>query len=122
MISLFNIFEKNDQAKEKEVYALLNKFYDSFYCDIFNEMNIAKYRPLRDAIALVIGKFDSHDHPLEYTSKLMMYIQARVALDHLPLTQEQQDLMSQISTYTKRVNLSFVYTGRLNDFNQFMPA
>ena len=75
---MFSLF-KSHTTNEKEVYQELKEFYDSFFSDIYNEMNIDRYRQIRDVIGLVINKFDENDHPLEYTSKLVMYIQARVA-------------------------------------------
>lgn len=122
MISLFRKNAKLDQTQTKEVYDLLGQFYKSFFGDMYNELNIDKYRPIRDAIGLVMRKFDEHDHPLAYSSKLVMYIQAQVAMKDLPLTDQQQALMTKISNQTKCVNLSFVYTSPLNDVNQFMPS
>ena len=95
-------------------------FYNSFFSNIYNEMNIGRYRQIRDAIGLVLNKFDSGDHPLEYTSKLVMYIQARVAMNHLHLTHEQQDLMKKLSDATKYVNLSYVYLSPLTSVEQFV--
>lgn len=83
-------------------------------------MNIGRYRQIRDAIGLVLNKFDSNDHPLEYTSKLVMYIQARIAMSHLHLTHEQQELMKKLSEATKYVNLSYVYLSPLNSAEQFV--
>lgn len=119
---LFSLFthNKQKQAENQEVYQELKKFYHSFFSDIYNEMNIGRYRQIRDAIGLVINKFDSHDHPLEYTSKLVMYIQARVALKHLRLTKEQENLMKKLTQATKYVKLSYVYLSPIDSEKQFV--
>lgn len=119
MFSLFNL-NKSTSSNTKMVYQDLKKFYNSFFSDIYNEMNIGRYRPIRDAIGLVMNKFDSHDHPLEYTSKLVMYIQARVAMNHLHLTCEQENLMKKLTEATKYVNLSYVYLSPLDSEKQFV--
>lgn len=119
MFSLFNL-NKSTSSNTKMVYQDLKKFYNSFFSDIYNEMNIGRYRPIRDAIGLVMNKFDSHDHPLEYTSKLVMYIQARVAMNHLHLTREQERLMKKLTEATKYVNLSYVYLSPLDSEKQFV--
>ena len=118
---LFSLFTQNKQTKSnnQEVYQDLKKFYNSFFSNIYNEMNIGRYRQIRDAIGLVMNKFDSNDHPLEYTSKLVMYIQARIALRHLRLTDEQQDLMKKLTQATKYVNLSYVYLSPIDSEKQF---
>lgn len=103
----------------KEIYQDLEKFYNSFFSNIYNEMNIRRYRIIRDCIGLVINKFDSNDHPLEYTSKLVLYIQAKVAFDHLHLTPEQEKIMKHLSEKTKYVNLSYVYLSPLDSDKQF---
>ena len=69
---MFGIFKHNSDTQE--VYQDLKKFYNSFFSNIYNEMNIGRYRPIRDTIGLVINKFDSNDHPLEYTSKLVIRV------------------------------------------------
>ncbi|EEJ72514.1 bacteriocin immunity protein [Lactobacillus ultunensis] len=119
---LFSLFTQNKQTKSnnQEVYQDLKKFYNSFFSNIYNEMNIGRYRQIRDAIGLVMNKFDSNDHPLEYTSKLVMYIQARIALRHLRLTDEQQDLMKKLTQATKYVNLSYVYLSPIDSEKQFV--
>ena len=119
---LFSLFTQNKQTKSnnQEVYQDLKKFYNSFFSNIYNEMNIGRYRQIRDAIGLVMNKFDSNDHPLEYTSKLVMYIQARIALRHLRLTDEQQDLMKKLTQATKYVNLSNVYLSPIDSEKQFV--
>lgn len=107
---MFSLFTHNKHATSdnKKVYQELKKFYNSFSSDIYNEMNIGRYRPIRDAIGLVMNKFDNNDHPMEYTSKLVMYIEATVALNHLHLTPEQEDLMRKLTELTKYVNLSYL--------------
>ncbi|MDF7639220.1 bacteriocin immunity protein [Lactobacillus sp. ESL0791] len=111
----------NDQQQLiQEVYRELTKFYASYFSDTFNELNIGKYKQIRDAIGLVLRKFDSNDHPLEYTCKLIMYIQARVALYHLHLSGEQQQFMHNLAEKTKYTNLSFVYTTPIADVKQFI--
>jgi hypothetical protein len=118
---LFSLFTQNKQTQvdTKEVYGDLKKFYNSFFSDIYNEMNIGRYRQIRDAIGLVINKFDAQDHPLEYTSKLVMYIQARVAMKHLRLTDEQQTLMKKLTQATKYIKLSYVYLSPIDSEEQF---
>lgn len=49
---MFGIFKHNSDTKE--VYQDLKNFYNSFFSNIYNEMNIGRYRPIRDAIGLVI--------------------------------------------------------------------
>ena len=82
-------------------------------------MNINKYKQIRDAIGMVMRKFDSQDHPLDYTGKLVLYIEACVALQHLHLTTLQQKLLHDLGEKTKNINLNFVYTGRITDMQQF---
>lgn len=118
MINLFQ-FKNKKISQEKEAYQILGKFYNSFFSDMYNELNISKYKQIRDAIGLVMRKFDSHDNPLAYTGKLVMYIQARVVLHHLPLTKEQQGYMQKLSTLSKNINLSFVYTSPIDGGRQF---
>ena len=117
---MFSLFNQKKQSESREVYQDLKNFYNSFFSNIYNEMNIGRYRQIRDAIGLVLNKFDSGDHPLEYTSKLVMYIQARVAMNHLHLTHEQQDLMKKLSDATKYVSLSYVYLSPLTSVEQFV--
>ncbi|WP_308556824.1 bacteriocin immunity protein [uncultured Lactobacillus sp.] len=115
---MFNFFKPKEPDK-KEVYQELKKFYNSFFSDIYNEMNIGRYRQIRDVIGLVINKFDENDHPLEYTSKLVMYIQARVAMHHLRLTDEQVKIMKKLTESTKYINLSYVYLSPIDSVEQF---
>ena len=61
---MFSLF-KSSQPNPKETYQELKKFYNSFFSDIYNEMNIDRYRQIRDVIGLVINKLDENDHPLE---------------------------------------------------------
>lgn len=119
MISILTKYKNRQTHKINQVYSLLNCFYKSFFTDMYNELNIKRYLPIRDNIGLVMRKFESHDHPLEYTSKLVMYIQAQVAFNHLPLTADQQVLMTKLSEETKDISLKYVYTGPLNDAQQF---
>ncbi|WP_294835190.1 bacteriocin immunity protein [uncultured Lactobacillus sp.] len=114
-----SLFLKKQQQLIEEVYQDLDQFYQSFYSNIYNELNINKYKQIRDAIGMVMRKFDIQDHPLEYTGKLVMCIQARVVLQHLHLTTMQQKLLQDLSDKTKKINLNFVYTGRLTDMQQF---
>lgn len=65
-------------------------------------------------------RFDNNDHPLAYTSKLIMFIQSQVAIKHLRLTSQQQKLMKVLGQNVKDVKLNFVYTSPLDDFNQFL--
>lgn len=119
MINLIVKKQNKEKQLNKNVYNILQKFYNSFFSNIYNERNIGKYRPIRDAIGLVMRKFEADDNPLAYTSKLVMYIQARSALKHLRLTSQQQEWMRQLTEKTKRVNLSYVYTGPFDDVTQF---
>ncbi|WP_304230063.1 bacteriocin immunity protein [Lactobacillus kitasatonis] len=116
---MFSLF-KSSQPNTKEIYQELNKFYNSFFSDIYNEMNIDRYRQIRDVIGLVINKFDENDHPLEYTGKLVMYIQARVASRHLRLSSEQEAIMKKLTESTKYVNLSYVYLSPIDSAEQFV--
>lgn len=113
-------FQKNDQAKEREqTYQILKNFYASFFSDIYNERNIGRYKTLRDAIALVLGHFDSGDHPMEYAAKLALYLPAKASLNHLRFTKEQQGLLKQLTQLTRRVKLNFVYLSPLDSISQF---
>ena len=114
-----SLFSKKQQQLIEEVYQDLDQFYQSFYSNIYNELNINKYKQIRDAIGMVMRKFDNQDHPLDYAGKLVMYIQATVVLQHLHLTTMQQKLLQDLSDKTKKINLNFVYTGRLTDMQQF---
>lgn len=116
---MFSLF-KSSQPNTKETYKELKKFYNSFFSDIYNEMNIDRYRQIRDVIGLVMNKFDENDHPLEYTSKLVMYIQARVASRHLRLSSEQEEIMKKLTESTKYVNLSYVYLSPIDSAEQFV--
>lgn len=118
---MFSLF-KRKQPNIQEIYDELKKFYNSFFSNIYNEMNIGRYRQIRDAIGLVINKFDSHDHPLEYTGKLVLYIQARIALKHLRLTDEQEKIMKKLAEATKYINLSYVYLSPLDSEEQFINS
>lgn len=124
MFSLLFSNNKDNKQKQKEekIYQLLGQFYGSFFTDTYNELNIGKYRQLRDAIGLVRRKFEAHDHPLAYTSKLVMYIQARVAMKNLYLTKEQEKYMRELTQATKHVSLAYVYTGRIDSGKQFTLA
>lgn len=102
-----------------ETYKELDQFYRSFFNNIYNELNIAKYRPIRDAIGLVMRKFESNDYPLQYTGKLVLYIQANTALNHLHLSNFQQKLLHSLSNKTKQISLNFVYTSPITDISQF---
>lgn len=119
---MLSLFKSRQSNQEKQIYNELDKFYQSFFTDTYNELNIDKYRQIRDAIGLVMRKFDNHDHPLEYASKLVMYIQARVAFKHLHLSSYQQKIMHTLSEQTKCINLSYVYTCPLDDVTQFENA
>lgn len=114
-----NRFTFQNKRLDKETYQELDQFYNSFFNNIYNELNIGKYRKIRDAIGLVMRKFDCHDHPLAYTGKLVMYIQATIAFEHLHLTSEQQNLLQHLGNNTKKINLNFVYSGPITDFRQF---
>lgn len=118
MINFFQLRNKKEH-KEKEAYQILDKFYKSFFSNMYNELNINKYRQIRDAIGLVMRKFDEQDEPLAYTGKLVMYIQARVVMHHLPLNKEQQAYMERLSELTKYINLSYVYTSPIDSEQQF---
>ena len=102
-----------------EAYKELDQFYRSFFNNIYNELNITKYRPIRDAIGLVMRKFESNDHPLQYTGKLVLYIQANAALNHLHLSNFQQKLLQSLGTKTKQISLNFVYISPITDISQF---
>lgn len=118
MINLFSQIQH--KQKDNKIYALLNEFYKSFAQDnTFNEMNIQKYRNVRDATGLVMRKFEKKDHPLAYTNKLVMYIDSQVAFKNLHLTHQQQKIMQMVREGTKYTNLSFVYTSPINNSDQF---
>ncbi len=113
-------FQNNKQEKEREqTYQLLKNFYASFFSDIYNERNIGRYKPLRDAIALVLGRFDSGDHPMEYAAKLALYLPAKASLNQLRFTKEQQGLLAELTRLTRRVKLNFVYLSPLDSISQF---
>lgn len=120
---MHNFFIKNSQNKDvqlnKEVYEELNQFYCSFFSNIYNELNIGKYKKIRDSIGLVMQKFTSQDNPLAYTGKLVMFIQGNIAIHHLRLTDEQRKLLRSIADKTKNINLNFVYSGPITDARQF---
>lgn len=121
---MYNLFVKNSQKKNaelnKEVYGELKQFYCSFFSNIYNELNIEKYKKIRDAIGLVMQKFTSQDNPLAYTGKLVMYIQGNLAMHHLRLTDEQRKLLRSIADKTKKINLNYVYSGPITDVHQFI--
>lgn len=118
MISLLT--RKKQKRQEKEIYQILAKFYRSFFDNMYNELNIGRYRQIRDAISLVMLKFETHDHPLAYSGKLVMYIEARVAMKHLPLTKKQQGYMQKLNAATKHINLNYIYTSPIDDEKQFL--
>lgn len=111
---------QNDKQALNEVYQLLKQFYQSFFSNIYNELNILKYKKLRDAIGLVIYKFEIHDHPQAYCAKLVMFLQAYVTMHHLHLSSEQQHLLKLLSTKSKKVSPRFIYTGPIMDDQQFL--
>ena len=118
MISLFS--HPQQKQEDNKIYALLSDFYNSFVkSNTFNEMNIEKYRNVRDAAGLVMRKFEQKDHPLAYTNKLVMYIDSQVALKNLHLTHDQQKIMQILREDTKHTNLCFVYTSPINNSRQF---
>ena len=119
MINLIKINSQEKKQEENNIYENLTQFYQSFFSNLYNECNIKKYRQIRDAIGLVMRKFESNDHPLAYTSKLVMYIEARVTIYRLHLTNEQQKLLSALGEESKHMNLNFVYTSPIDDLNQF---
>ena len=119
MLKFFNNCSNKNDKLIADVYQDLDLFYNSFFDNIYNELNITKYKQIRDAVGLVMRKFDSHDHPLAYAGKLVMYIQSRVVLQHLHLTFFQQKLLNDISDKTKHINLNFVYSGPITDMQQF---
>lgn len=113
-------FQNNKQEKEREqTYQLLKNFYASFFSDTYNERNIGRYKPLRDAIALVLGHFDSNNYPMEYAAKLALYLPAKASLNQLRFTKEQQELLTKLTRLTRRVKLNFVYLSPLDSINQF---
>ena len=114
-----SLFSTKRQQLIEEVYQDLDQFYNSFFSNIYNELNIKKYKQIRDAVGMVMRKFDSKDHPLDYTGKLVLYIEACVAMQHLHLTTLQQKLLRDLSDKTRKINLNFVYTGRIMDMQQF---
>ncbi|MFR0613284.1 bacteriocin immunity protein [Lactobacillus porci] len=118
------IFVKKNQQKEEiteKTGKLLKNFYNSFFSDIFNEMNIDRYRPIRDATGMVINKFTANDHPLAYAGKLVLFIQAYMAMNQLHLTKEQQQMLQELADLTKHVNLNYVYISPLDSMDQFLP-
>ena len=90
---MFSLF-KSSQPNTKEIYQELKKFYNSFFSDIYNEMNIDRYRQIRDVIGLVINKFD--------------------------LSSEQEAIMKKLTESTKYVNLSYVYLSPIDSAEQFV--
>src|SRR5699024_10496628 len=117
---MFSLFNQKKQSESREVYQDLKNFNNSFFSNIYNEMNIGRYRKIRYAIGLVLNNFDSGDHPREYTGEFVMYIQSRVDMNNLHLTHEQQDLMKKLSDATKYVNISYVYLTPLTSIEQFV--
>lgn len=118
-----NFFVKSSQKKNtqlnKEVYEELKQFYCSFFSNTYNELNIQRYKKIRDAIGLVMQKYISQDNPLAYTGKLVMYIQGNIAMYRLHLSDEQRKLLRSIAAKTKKINLDFVYSGPITDVRQF---
>ena len=49
-----------------------------------------------------------------------MYIQARVAMSHLHLTDEQVKIMRKLTESTKYINLSYVYLSPIDSAEQFV--
>lgn len=116
---MIKLFFKRRQQENKNIYQLLHNFYDSFFSDAYNELNISKYKPIRDAIGLVINKFDSHDHPLEYTGKLILYIQNRQAMNHIGLNKKQEAIMIKLAYTTKYANINNSYRNSWHSEEQF---
>ena len=59
---------------------------------------------------------------INYCKNFMIaFLAICMAMKHLPLTSQQQNLMNELNLKTKRVSLSYVYTSPLNDAKQFMP-
>ncbi|GHV97040.1 bacteriocin immunity protein [Lactobacillus nasalidis] len=115
-----NFLQKNRQESDRaRTQQILKNFYASFFSDIYNERNISRYKPLRDAIALVLGRFDSGDHPMEYAAKLALYLPAKASLNRLRFTKEQQGWLKELSRLTRQVSLNFVYLSPLDSISQF---
>ncbi|MGM9888828.1 MAG: bacteriocin immunity protein [Limosilactobacillus sp.] len=111
--------QQEQESQENKIFTILRNFYDSFFTDTYNELNIGRYKQIRDAIGLVLHKFAVKDHPVEYAAKLTLYLPARVTLHHLHLSREQQGWLRELTELTKSVNLNYVYLGRLDSFDQF---
>ncbi|CCI87479.1 hypothetical protein [Lactobacillus gigeriorum] len=109
-----------DAEKREQTYQLLNEFYQSFFSDVYNELNIHRYLPVRDAIANVIHKFIMDDHPMAFAGKLVMYIQTQIAFSHLRLSKQQLLLLHRLEDLTKNIDLTFVYTSPLDSNQQFV--
>lgn len=86
---------------------------------MYNELNINKYKTIRDAAGLVMRKSEKGDNPLAYTSKLVVYIQSQIAFKHLSLTNQQQKILKELQKRSQYVNLNYVYTSPLNDIKKF---
>ncbi|MFR4967163.1 bacteriocin immunity protein [Lactobacillus kalixensis] len=105
---------------QQKIYQDLKDLYSSFSDEMYSLLATDSYSRIRRAIGLVMQKFENNDHPLAYTGKLVMYIQAKVALNNLRLTSQQEQLIKSLTESTKRIHLSYVYLSPIDSSEQFV--
>lgn len=101
-------------TQQNEVVSILKDLYASF-----NKIQIKAYLPLEQTILKVIAKTENHEDVAAWSNKLVMYLQAQIALKQIPITKEQDDLISSLSEQCKNTNLNYVYLAPINDSLQF---
>lgn len=101
-------------TQQNKVVSILKDIYASF-----NKNQIKAYIPLEQTILKVIVKTENHEDVAAWSNKLVMYLQAQIALKQIPITKEQDNLISSLSEQCKNTNLNYVYLAPINDSLQF---
>ena len=101
-------------TKHDEIITVLKDLYTSF-----NKVQINAYLPLEQTILKVIAKAENHDDTVAWSNKLVMYLQSQIVLNQIPITKEQDTLISFLSEKCKNTNLNYVYLAPVDDNLQF---
>ena len=101
-------------TKQNEIVATLRDLYTSF-----DKYSLRAYIPLEQTILKVIAKAKNHDDIAAWSNKLVMYLQAQITLNQIPITKEQDSLIDLLSQQSKNTNLNYVYLAPIDDSLQF---
>lgn len=105
---------ESDERLEVYISSDLVRLYQSF-----EKRPGTEYAKIQDAIAAVLDRISAHDHALAYTSKLVLFIEARHALRGLYLTPKQNDLIVELREISKHVNPNYIYIDKIDGADQF---